>query len=133
MKIPYKLVKTGKEKPLLPVTLGNPKTGASQRFYAPVDSGSDSCFFDYEYAEAIGLDVRKGKEGKIMGVVPGKWVTQYIHEIHIKFIGKRVTIEAGFVPGLSKHGFGILGQNGFFDQVQSVTFEKQKGVFEVVL
>ena len=132
MKIPYKAVATGKEKPLLPITLRHPKTGASRRFYALVDSGSDSCFFDYEYGEAIGLDVSRGKEGRVYGVIPGKWERQYSHNIVIEIGGKPHTITAGFMRGLSKHGYGILGQAGFFDQVEAVIFEKNKGVFEII-
>ena len=133
MKIPYKAVKTGKEKPLLPISIRNPKTGVSQRFYALVDSGSDSCFFDAELGETIGLQLSKGKEGKIYGVVPGKWERQYAHDIEIEFLGKKSRISAGFMHGLSKHGYGILGQSGFFDQVEAVIFEKKKGVFEIVV
>lgn len=133
MKIPYKALKKGKEKPLLPIAIRSPKTGIMQRFYALVDSGSDSCFFDAETGEAIGLDVKAGREGKIYGVVPGKWIQQYCHDVEIGFSGRTFKVNAGFVYGLNHHGYGILGQSGFFDQVSSVIFEKQKGVFEVVI
>ncbi len=133
MKIPYKTLTVGKEKPLLPIAIRNPRTGASQRFYALVDSGSDSCFFDADLGTAIGLDVPKGIEGKIYGVVPGKWERQYMHDIEIEFLGKRVKAQAGFMRGLSKHGYGILGQSGFFDNVEAVVFEKNKGVFEIIV
>lgn len=132
MKIPYKALKTGREKPLLPITLRNPQNGRSQRFYALVDSGSDSCFFDAELGEAIGLTIPSGRPGKIYGVVPGKWERQYAHPVAIEFSGHSYSIEAGFMRNLSKHGYGILGQTGFFDQVESIVFEKKKGVFEII-
>jgi hypothetical protein len=134
MKVPYKkLSPTGHEKPLLPITLRNAKSGASRRFFALVDSGSDCCFFDAEFGHAIGLKVRTGEHGKVYGVVPGKWEVQYRHQIVIEVIGKKYTIEAGFMYGLSRNGYGIPGQAGFFDQVQAVTFERKRGVFEIIV
>ena len=132
MKIPYKIARTGREKPLVPITLRNPDNKCSYRCYALVDSGSDSCFFDAELGEALGIHVASGTPGKVFGVVPGRWERQYTHPILIEFMGKSYGVHAGFMRGLSKHGYGILGQSGFFDQVQSVTFEKSKGVFEIV-
>lgn len=133
MKIPYKVAKTGREKPLLPIILHNPDNKRSYRTFALVDSGSDSCFFDADLGEALGIDIAAGDAGKIYGVVPGKWERQYTHPVIIECMGKSFAIRAGFMRGLSKHGYGILGQSGFFDQVQSVTFEKQKGVFEIIV
>ncbi len=114
----------------MPVTLRNPKTGVSRRFMALVDSGSDSCFFDVEYAAAIGLQVTAGKLGKVYGVIPDKWGQQYIHRVFIVFDGVQFEANVGFMRGLSKHGYGILGQNGFFDRVKSIKFEK--GEVEII-
>jgi hypothetical protein len=134
MKVPYKLLATGHEKPLLPITIRNPQTGNVLRLLALVDSGSDTCFFDAELAIVLGIKkVGDGKRVRVYGAVPGKWEFAFQHPIEIEAEGKRFAIEAGFMRGLSHHGFGILGQRGFFDQVQAVTFEKKKGVFEVVV
>lgn len=130
MKEPYKLVSTTRAKPLVPVTIGNPKTGKARRFMALVDSGSDTCFFDIEYAKALGLKIPCERTGKIFGVVPDKWVTQYIHRVFLTFDGHQYDVEVGFIRGLSKNGYGILGQNGFFDQVKSITFAK--GEIEII-
>lgn len=132
MKIPYKIAKSGREKPLLPITLTNPDNRRSLRCYALVDSGSDTCFFDAELGEVLGIDIPSGDRGKVYGVVPGKWEMHYSHPVIIEFMGKKYGIHAGFIRGLSKHGYGILGQKGFFDQVESVTFEAKKGVFEII-
>ncbi|MEK7155321.1 MAG: hypothetical protein AAB734_00405, partial [Patescibacteria group bacterium] len=77
------------------------------------------------------IDIASGDPGKIYGVVPGKWERQYSHPIIIEFGGKSFPIRAGFMRGLSKHGYGILGQAGFFDQVQSVNFRKKDGFFDI--
>jgi hypothetical protein len=127
MKVPYKkLSARGHEKPLLGLSICNSKSNISRRIFALVDSGSDTCFFDAELGEAIGLKVRTGTHGKVFGVVPHKREVTYKHPIVIEVLGKRYPIEAGFVYGLSRHGYGILGQSGFFDQVAAVTFEKKK-------
>ena len=133
MKIPYKALKNGHEKPLAQVTLRNPKTGLSNRTLALVDSGSDACFFDSEIGEALGIDTSSGAESKLMGIAPGKWVKQFIHSVTLEYSGHAFSVKVGFVSGLSKHGFGILGQSGFFDQVEAITFEKKKGVFEIII
>ena len=134
MKVPYKLLKSGHEKPLLPITIRNPETGKSVRSIALVDSGSDTCFFDAELAAALGIKkVGDGAPMKIYGVVPGRWEHAYRHRVSIEFEDAQYEVDVGFMRGLSRHGFGILGQSGFFDRVKSVTFEKQKGVFEIVV
>ncbi|MBI4093604.1 hypothetical protein HY417_01450 [Candidatus Kaiserbacteria bacterium] len=89
-------------------------------------------FFDAELGEAIGIHVAFGKEAKIFGVVPDKWVRQFAHRIELEYDGNTHPIEAGFVRGLSKNGYGILGQKGFFDQVESITFEAKKAVFGII-
>ena len=129
---PYKAVKLGAEKPLLPVSIGNVKTGQSESFYGLLDSGSDTCFFDAEVGRSLGIEIEKGRVANVHGVVPGKWQPAYQHQVRLRFLGTDVVITAGFMFGLSKHGYGILGQRGFFDQVESVTFDRKKGIFGVV-
>lgn len=129
----YKRFDEKRVKPLVWITLQNPDNRRSYRFEALVDSGSDSCFFDAEIGEALGIDISTGDAGEVRGVVPGKWVRQYAHPVILKFGEKSFAIRAGFVHGLSRHGYGILGQNGFFDQVKLVSFQKQKGIFSVEL
>jgi Transposase DDE domain len=68
--------------------------------------------------------------------IKGKATTEiayYRHQITVDVFGTKFPIEAGFMYGLSRNGYGILGQAGFFDQVKAVTFERKKGVFEVVV
>lgn len=132
MKIPYRAIGKGKEKPLISVVIRNPSSGQLRRFLGLVDSGSDSCFFDAEIGESIGLTIKDGSKGELTGVVPGKRVIHYAHEVYLEVQGKSYFVKVGFVYGLYRHGYGILGQNGFFDSVTSVIFEKQKGVFEVI-
>ena len=109
MKIPHRPLKKGHEKPLVLITLRNPSNERSVRYLALVDSGSDSCFFDAELGQALGIDVPTGRKGKIYGVVPDKWVPQYAHLVIIEYMGRTYSSEVGFVAGLSKHGYGILG------------------------
>ena len=132
MKIPYRPLKKGHEKPFVTISLTNPKNGRFVRYLALVDSGSDSCFFDAELGQILGIDIVSGVKGRIYGVVPDKWVAQHSHPITIQYDGCTYDVEAGFVAGLSRHGYGILGQRGFFDQVEAITFEAKKAVFEII-
>jgi len=78
MQWPYKGVKSGHEKPLVPMSLFNPVTGQSRRTFGLVDSGSDTCFFDAEIGRSIGIEIEKGKVSRVYGVVPDKFATHYI-------------------------------------------------------
>lgn len=46
-----------------------------------------------------------------------------MHRIGITIKGETRNIEAIFSDEIADHGFGVLGQLGFFDKFASVTFD----------
>jgi len=115
-------------KPVLPVVFkfGN----KSFPYQALIDTGADMAIIHAEIAEQLGLNLEKGDEypfGGICGTGRG-----YIHKIDLEIGGhifKDVPII--FTRDINPYGFGILGHEGFFNQVKLV-FELRKKQFEVI-
>jgi hypothetical protein len=74
-----------------------------------------------------------GSNARIPAAPMAPTISAAQHLVELGDDGAHYQIEAGLMRGLSRHGYGILGQSGFFNRVKSVTFEKQKGVFEIVV
>lgn len=89
--------------------------GNELRYAALIDSGADFCIFDAELAEYLGLNVRSGKKEEFGGVQEAGGAEAFLHEITINVGGWDYKMTAGFSYDIAKHGFGILGQKGFFD------------------
>lgn len=128
----YKKINNAKiARPIIPITVRNPKNGKHQKYYALVDSGSDECIFDAEIGEVLGIDIKKGAQKKLHGVIEGKTQSYWLHDIEIEVGGWPYRISAGFMYKLARNGYGVLGQSGFFDRFKSVKFEHQRGRVEI--
>lgn len=101
-------------RPVVPIKLKNGDQEVG--YHVLVDSGADLCLFDQAVAEAIGMDVLKGKPHEVFGV-GGKASTFYLHKITIEVGGWDYEIEAGFMPNVALRTlpYGVVGQKGFFD------------------
>lgn len=124
--------------PLLDIRILNPKNKKSFGVKYPclVDSGASSCVFHAGMGEVIGLDIKKGKEIPLRGILPdaGK---QYLHEVVIVVdeINLELKTEAGFTEDFTKNNelifpWGILGQNGFFNNFR-ITFDLDRNIFKI--
>lgn len=131
MKFNYKRLSDGIQRPIIPITVRNPRTKQSIRHFGLVDSGADSCIFGSEIGELIGLDITAGRKHSVSGVVEGEQRPFYLHQVEVEIGGWAKLITVGFMPDLSKNGHGLLGQSGFFDRFSFVKFEYQKGTVEV--
>lgn len=100
-------------KPIIPIKILNNDKSVS--YAALIDSGADFCIFDGEVGEIIGLDVKNGEKIEFGGIQQLKGATAYIHNIKIEIGGWNYDIKASFSYDIAKHGYGILGQRGFFD------------------
>lgn len=100
-------------KPIIPIELvvGNRKL----RYTALIDSGADFCILDGEVGEYFGLDVRSGTREIFGGIQDRGGAEAFLHKVTIKIGGWNYTTTIGFSYDIAKHGFGILGQKGFFD------------------
>ena len=100
-------------KPIIPVELvGNTE---KIRYAALVDSGADFCIFDAGIGEALGLDVQSGKTERFGGIQEAGASSAYFHEVTLAVGGWKYHTSVGFSYDIAKHGYGILGQKGFFD------------------
>lgn len=109
-------------RPVIEIRLKNQQQ--SLRYEVLVDSGADMCIFDAEVGEALGLDIRKGKQEIVTGV-GGKQSFYFWHKIKIEVGGWEYEINAGFMPRVAGNvmPYGLVGQNGFFEYFK-VIFDK---------
>ncbi len=125
---PSPLFGTSIARPIVPVEL---TAGAITVGYAAlVDSGADFCIFDGSLGELLGLDVRSGEPIQFGGVQDTAPSRAYLHEVVISIGGSRHGIRAGFSYDIAPHGYGLLGQKGFFDMF-IVAFDVLKEEIEI--
>jgi len=89
-----------------------------------IDSGADYCMFHAKVGEQLGLDITKGLPLTFYGT-SGEPQKAYFHKITFKISGHEHTCMVGFSYEMEKLAYGILGQDGFFDQ-WIVKFEYHK-------
>jgi len=115
-------------KPIIPLelTVGSKKI----RYAALIDSGADFCIFDGQIGELLGLDVRSGKSLDFGGIQAFAGAVAFLHEVTIRIGGWPFKIVMGFSYDIAPHGYGILGQKGFFD-IFTVKFDLLKEQIEL--
>jgi hypothetical protein len=91
----------------------------SKKIEAVIDSGATNCIFHAQIGEAVGFDVKAGKQQNTCGV-DGKSSLLYGHDVCVYFPGGPVTITAFFSYELPVAA--LLGMHGFFDRFK-VTFD----------
>jgi hypothetical protein len=87
---------------------------------AMVDSGADDCLFPRSFLHPLGIDPLTLPIDFTGGVGNNRNATQYAN-IVVDLQGiAQFDVYAGFTAGMDPHGFGLLGQCGFFDRVKIV-------------
>ncbi len=100
-------------KPIIPIKIA---VGDKQvDYFALIDSGADFCIFDGEIGEYLGLAVKIGKKINFGGVQELTGAVAFLHEVILSVGGVETKILLGFSFDIAKHGFGLLGQKGFFE------------------
>lgn len=115
-------------KPIIPIKIS--KTNASLQYVALIDSGADFCIFDAEVGEYLGINVKSGMEVPFGGIQSLGGAKAYIHKVTLEVGGQQFHTDIGFSYDISKNGYGILGQKGFFN-FWSVKFDLQKEDIEI--
>jgi len=100
-------------KPIIPVKICFGEK--SIRYEALIDSGADFCIFEAEIGEYLGINIKKGIKIPFGGIQGGKDSTAFLHQVVLNVGGWDYKTMVGFSDGISKRGFGVLGQKGFFD------------------
>ena len=126
MKFPYKRLSDGFVRPivLIEVKYGNKFV----KYHALIDSGADFCLFHPQIADVLGININDGQREEVGGITHGEIQSYYKHDVEIVIGGWPYKTQVGFMPTLSRSGFGLLGQNGFFDLFKSIKFEFDKEV-----
>lgn len=97
-------------------------------FPSLIDSGSDYCIFSLETAKLLRIKLKPKNKTTILGIgrdaVEGYW-----NKLEVRIVGKIYTTKVIFAK-ISDYGFGILGQQGFFDHFD-VKLSYQKQVVEI--
>jgi len=130
MKFRYKKYGPNLLRPVIPVEIINKETGASVRYEALIDSGADTCIFDAEISDILGFESSKCKMGKVTGIT-GTVETIFSCPIILK-VGGAIAYEtiANFLVSIAKNGYGVVGQQGFFDKFV-VKFDLPSGDIEI--
>ena len=101
-------------KPIIPVYISY--RNRSFRYTALIDSGADFCIFDAQVGEYMGIDIKSGHKEIFGGIQEKGGAEAFLHKILINIGGKNYEIVVGFSYDIAGHGFGILGQKGFFEK-----------------
>lgn len=82
---------------------------------AVIDSGSPYCLFRADVADFLHMDLEKGAEGRLGGIVSAIREPIYFHNVSIVVeVNWTIDVFAGFMRKLSFPA--ILGRGGFFDR-----------------
>ena len=93
------------------------------------DSGADLCLFHADIARLLGLEVETGNELAFQGV-SGAGARAYVHRVVLTVRGlNSISLDVGFTDSMSV-GTGLLGQQGFFEQLR-VAFDLKNNLFEI--
>jgi len=114
VKFHYKKYHEGILRPVIPVEIIY-KNRPPVPYEVLVDSGADSCIFDTQIGEILEINIKSGEERAVSGIT-GTVETYYVHPVTINVGGWSFKINAGFLPNISSLGYGVVGQNGFFDK-----------------
>ena len=115
-------------RPIIPVGIFHNKN--SLKYAALIDSGADFNIFDAELGEYLGIEIKSGVKETFGGVQERGGAEVFLHEVTLNIGGWDHKTMVGFSYDIAKHGYGILGQKGFFD-IFAVKFDLAKEEVEL--
>ena len=115
-------------KPIIPIRISF--QDKELKYAALIDSGADFCIFDGEVGEYLGIEVRSGIKEVFGGIQDKGGSEAFLHKVVINVGGWDYKTMVGFSYDIARHGFGILGQKGFFD-IFSTKFDFPKEEIEL--
>src|SRR5947208_3575540 len=119
MKFKYKKLGQHILRPVIPIEMISDK--GIVRYEVLVDSVADCNIVAAELGELLGLKVTKGKKNHVGGITGGG-MPYFIHTVSMKVGGWAYQVPMGFMPDMPALGYGVVGQQGFFDLFK-VTFD----------
>ena len=101
-------------RPIIPITLKHNKK--ELKYVALLDSGSDFNIFHSEIAEVFDIDLTKLSKSTFGGINKGTRGLMQMTAIEIGIDDYTFDAPIYFSPDISLDGYGIVGQQGFFDK-----------------
>lgn len=96
-----------------------------------IDSGADLCLFHSDIGRMLGIKIEAAPELSFQGVSGAK-EKAYLHRVDLIVRGlKAITLDVGFTDSMVA-GTGLLGQRGFFEQLQ-INFDLPQKAFKLVI
>ena len=116
MKHKFSYIKTGIwYRPIIPVTLKS--KNIELRYLALIDSGADFNILHADLAKILKINLSKLKNPMTFGgIKEGATGKGYFTTIDIGINEKYITTPVVFSNDISNDGYGILGQQGFFNK-----------------
>ncbi|SRR5258708_24097803 len=128
MKFNYKKYSPTIFRPVIPIILEH--RGVKVGYEVLVDSGADLNILDAEIADILGINLISGEKSEVSGIT-GSSEPFYIHRITLIVGGcKCENIRVGFLKNIGQYGYGVVGQNGFFD-LFTIKFDLLKKEIEI--
>lgn len=101
-------------RPIIPVTISF--NGKEVSYLALIDSGADFNVFHKDVADILGIDLSKLKKVQFGGIsASGRQCEGSFVEVSLDLGIKMSKAPVLFSPDISDNGYGILGQQGFFN------------------
>lgn len=117
MKFRYKYKKFGNFfRPVIPIQIRLDKTVIN--YEALIDSGADICIFHKEIGELLELDFERLKSARFQGLSSKTPADGYQAIVDIGISNNFNPAIVIFSNQISEYGYGIIGQNGFFEYYQ---------------
>ena len=116
-------------RPMLDAVL-TARNGSSIQLAVLADSGADAYLFPLDIAKMLGLELERLATDLTRGVGNSENLTYYDTLTIDLGNGIRFETRAGFTEGMNPAGFGLLGQQGFFEKY-NVEFRHRERVFTV--
>jgi hypothetical protein len=115
--------------PIVRVLFTNPKNKKQIEVGCLIDSGADDIFLNTRLAEALGVDITKGATKEYQGITSTPVVaSEQFLSMNVEPDTHQFNVACSFLPDLPV--FGLLGQNGFFDNYK-VVFKRYENQFEL--
>lgn len=114
-------------RPIIPIYLFYRKSFLHME--ALLDSGADFCIFHKEIADALGVNWKQGAPHHFIGITGEKGI-MYFHHLKIKVGSWMRSIPCAFSENLSEESYGILGQEGFFENFK-ISFDCGKEIIDI--
>lgn len=112
-------------RPIIPITLKHNKKGLN--YVALLDSGADFNIFHSELAEVLEIDLTKLPKISFSGINKGVHGIMQMAVIEIGINDYTFNTPVHFSSEISPDGYGIVGQQGFFDKFKVLfNFEAKK-------